>query len=212
MPDLLTLPGYFLSKGYLTVGAGKIFHENVDSGCQDWNHSWSPEGINHAPLNGTAGCPEGLWDASPHPAPYAGPHSHEGQGPAIYAYPPNVTDDMLIDGMLARHTVATLSAIAANRKAKRDSRNFFVAAGFHRPHIPWLVPEKYFQHYPLENITLAPHVYEPTNADRNAVPHAALTRFTLGCSLVCCFVAVYLTGTFHPHPAYWYPHFIDACY
>ena len=45
-PDIVTLPGYFKSRGYATYGSGKIFH--VDSTENDTGLSWD----NHdRPLN-----------------------------------------------------------------------------------------------------------------------------------------------------------------
>ena len=38
----------------------------------------------------------------------------------------------------------TLHQIAANRSAGVDTRPFFYAVGFHKPHIPWTVPASYY--------------------------------------------------------------------
>jgi arylsulfatase A-like enzyme len=35
-------------------------------------------------------------------------------------------------------------------------RPFFLAAGIYRPHLPWYVPEEYFERFPLEDIQLPP--------------------------------------------------------
>ncbi len=45
---------------------------------------------------------------------------------------------------------------------QHQDRPFFLAAGFYRPHCPYVAPKKYFDLYPLEAITL-PAV---TEADR----------------------------------------------
>jgi arylsulfatase A-like enzyme len=41
--------------------------------------------------------------------------------------------------------------------AKPQERPFFLACGFHKPHMPWNVPRKYYDQYPLEGIQLPPH-------------------------------------------------------
>jgi arylsulfatase A-like enzyme len=40
---------------------------------------------------------------------------------------------------------------------KRYDKPFFLAIGFHKPHMPWNVPRKYYDMYPLEKIELPPY-------------------------------------------------------
>lgn len=42
-------------------------------------------------------------------------------------------------------------------KQKRDAP-FFLACGLHKPHMPWFVPRKYYDMYPLEQIKLPPTI------------------------------------------------------
>jgi arylsulfatase A-like enzyme len=53
---------------------------------------------------------------------------------------------------------------------KNHDKPFFLAIGFTRPHLPWYVPQKYFDLYPLDKITL-PSVIENDLGD---VPAPAL--------------------------------------
>ena len=41
---------------------------------------------------------------------------------------------------------------------KKHDKPFFLAVGFHKPHSPWNVPRKYFDLFPLEQITLPPYL------------------------------------------------------
>ena len=50
-----------------------------------------------------------------------------------------------------------------NMSAMAESKPFFLAVGFHKPHIPLKYPKEYGDLYPLEEIQLAPH---PTYPDR----------------------------------------------
>jgi arylsulfatase A-like enzyme len=58
-------------------------------------------------------------------------------------------DDALQDTHIAAYGIAQL-----NRK---HDRPFFLALGFHKPHMPWNVPKKYFDLHPLDQIQLPPH-------------------------------------------------------
>ncbi|MBN1421091.1 MAG: sulfatase [Planctomycetes bacterium] len=42
------------------------------------------------------------------------------------------------------------------RLGRKQETPFFLACGFHNPHMPWNVPRKYFDLYPLEGIRLPP--------------------------------------------------------
>ncbi|MBI3696111.1 MAG: sulfatase [Acidobacteria bacterium] len=49
---------------------------------------------------------------------------------------------------------------------------FFLGAGFHKPHLPWVAPKKYFDMYPPEKIQLP----NTPPDDRDDIPPIALTR------------------------------------
>jgi arylsulfatase A-like enzyme len=53
---------------------------------------------------------------------------------------------------------------------KRHDAPFFLALGFHKPHMPWNVPQKYYDLHPLEKIELPPHRAD----DLDDVPAAGL--------------------------------------
>ena len=53
---------------------------------------------------------------------------------------------------------------------REHAKPFFLACGFHKPHMPWNVPRKYYDMYPLESIRLPPSL---TN-DLSDVPPAGV--------------------------------------
>lgn len=71
-------------------------------------------------------------------------------------------DEAVPDTQIANYGIEQL--------AKKHQKLFFLTLGFHKPHMPWNVPQKYFDLHPLDKIELPPH---RTN-DLDDVPAAGL--------------------------------------
>jgi arylsulfatase A-like enzyme len=54
--------------------------------------------------------------------------------------------------------------------ARKHDKPFFLAVGLHKPHLPWNVPKKYFDLFPLESIQLPPYLEK----DLDDVPPAGV--------------------------------------
>ena len=71
----------------------------------------------------------------------------------------DVTDGELRDGMVAAHTISVLEQV-------RD-RQFFLAIGFYKPHLPFNVPTKYFELYDTQFSENVPEIIiSPKNEGR----------------------------------------------
>ena len=119
-----SLPQYFKEYGYVSIGMGKIFHPGPPSGNDDEKYSWSPEGLPYYHAPDTAHNTYGSW------------HSFEGY-----------RDNQLPDGLIADRAVDVLQQLKKNQ-SNGDSRPFFLAVGFHKPHLPFYAPSKYYDLYP----------------------------------------------------------------
>ena len=115
-----TIPQYFKENGYVSVGMGKIFHPGAPSGNDDIKYSWS---LPYFHGKNKVGSPNS-W------------HRFE-----------NISDNDLRDGQIADNAVETLKQIKKNR-TEGNNTPFFVAVGFHKPHLPFFAPAKYYDMYP----------------------------------------------------------------
>ncbi|NOT63406.1 MAG: sulfatase [Acidobacteria bacterium] len=68
---------------------------------------------------------------------------------AIKFSPMDCGDDGVSDYSIASYGVTQL--------ARKHDKPFFLSIGFHKPHLPWNVPKKYFDLYPLDKIQLPPY-------------------------------------------------------
>jgi arylsulfatase A-like enzyme len=64
--------------------------------------------------------------------------------------PLDARDDQMSDYRYTNYGIAELG--------KKHDRPFFLAVGLDKPHMPWNVPRKYFEMFPLESIKLPPHL------------------------------------------------------
>lgn len=126
LPDVVTLPEHFKRTGYRTEGGGKIFHTGMED-PQSW-HDYFPQ-----PKD---------------PEPRRKPHIGLKGGHPFWRWQPleQFDDADMADGKLVAW---------ASQFLRRDHKQpFFLGVGFYRPHMPWHVPQKYFDQFPLEKIQL----------------------------------------------------------
>lgn len=152
MPDAVTLPHLFRQHGYRVARAGKVFHQSY------------PEKTGEPGLDDPA-----AWER------VADPRGWDCENLGLVT---NYTPERAIGTALANlaadapdeaHTDAlTASAVIGMMEEFRD-RPFFLAAGFTRPHAPFIAPRKYFDLYPLEEIPPPPEHTE----DLRDVPEIA---------------------------------------
>ncbi|XP_065844217.1 iduronate 2-sulfatase-like [Oscarella lobularis] len=124
-----TIPQYFKENGYISIGMGKVFHPGGASGNDDHKYSWSPEGLPyyHSPIEGQYGPGKNLT--------------------SLWWAFDGFADNQLPDGQICDQAVKTLKALKVNR-TKGEERPFFLAVGFHKPHVPLFAPKSYFDLYP----------------------------------------------------------------
>ena len=129
LPNEITLMQYLKSNGYTTKGGGKIFHGNNRPGDSlSWDYYFISKG--HTRISGRD--PE-LPNVST-------------QSGFFNWGPIDVPDDQMQDFRTVNWAKAELG--------KTHNKPFFLACGFYRPHLPWYVPKKYFDKFPLDEIIL----------------------------------------------------------
>lgn len=138
LPDAVTLPKYFSDNGYWAAGAGKIFHNNMPD-PQSWD-DYFPSKERHMPR---------------YYYPKPGQTVNMPAFPDMYGdfdwSPIEIPDEETGDFKSVDWVIQQLQ--------KEHSQSFFLACGIYRPHVPWYVPQKYFDQFPLESVRL-PKVLE----------------------------------------------------
>ena len=70
-----------------------------------------------------------------------------------------MADDALSDGDIGREAVGALRQLAAH-----PDQPFFLAVGFHNPHVPWVAPKKYWDMYDEAQLRVPENNYPPHDA------------------------------------------------
>jgi iduronate 2-sulfatase len=161
-PDILTLPQHLSAHGYDTVYCGKIFHPG-DLDEASWNRQPSVNRIevrSVATLRGFALPENQKIQAETRKKMFAkyGEAAKYGlaMGPAYECA--DVPDNTYIDGYHTDLAIATLEEMVAE-----GDKPFFLALGFHKPHLNWIAPKRYWDLYDREKIPLATQTEGPEN-------------------------------------------------
>ena len=75
-----------------------------------------------------------------------------------------MTDAEHPDGRIARWGVRMIANFSRAHAARGgDVAPFFLGVGLHKPHLPWYVPQRYYDMYTLSELPLPPNPFVPIN-------------------------------------------------
>ncbi len=152
----MMIPQYFRAHGWHTAGSGKIYHDwpgAADPADWDEYYFWNKNGKKFGWFS--------PYSKHPVPQPDKRPASKICRATkrnfdwAALPYPDSAFPDF------------KSTTFGVNFLKKKHDKPFFLAVGQFRPHIPWFVPEKYFDMYKLDEIKLPPYLEN----DLNDVPN-----------------------------------------
>ncbi len=135
--DEVTLPEAFADAGYQVMGAGKLFHS------QDNARVFNSVGEYGGNFGGVGPRPKEKISQ---------PHGHP-----LWdwgAYPEKTTD-------MPDYNLATW---AQKKLSESYDKPYFLAVGFHRPHVPMYAPQEWYDMHPRKDVLL-PLIREDDNAD-----------------------------------------------
>ena len=147
----VVLSQHFRDHGYRAVGGGKIFHtlQWTPGDSQNDPEAWDYyRGDPLDPISKDWPRPKLVADEE------AGltkgrPLGGGARGQLFGAAPLDLPDEKTGDHMVVDWAIGEMN--------KEHEKPLFLAAGLFRPHIPWEVPKKWFDAYPLEEVTLPAH-------------------------------------------------------
>lgn len=157
-PGTLSMPKFFKEKGYWTASTGKVFHSpGTEQGHEVWNDVKRFENdelpvVTQAKKDfelkyGSITAKENKkkWKALSKEVTWHLSSQDAGHGPS------GLKDDQHKDGKNSLQVIEWLE-----KKAYGD-KPFFIAMGIHKPHVPYLAPQSYFDLYPKEKLSYIPN-------------------------------------------------------
>ncbi len=132
LPQAVTIPQHFRQHGYRAVGSGKIFH-----GAFSDPASWDE----YAPA----------LNKQTFPDEFNKPRNANGLNRSQFDWSPvEAPVEQFADSR-------TLDYVTQQLREADESQPLFLACGIFRPHLPWYVPQQFFDLFPLDEVQI-PHV------------------------------------------------------
>lgn len=127
MPDAVMLPQLFRESGYFCLGAGKVFHSPAHNDVRSWD----------------------VYDDGE-----SGDEQEKAALTARYGGEDRIPRWYVLDGDGSRTRDGMNTRRIAGQLAERakSGKPFFLAMGFHKPHLPWTAPRRFFDLYPAAGL------------------------------------------------------------
>ncbi len=169
LPDVVTIPMHFRRSGYHVAGAGKIFHHTAGNHPPNQWDDFLRLTFRNDPWFRGVKLNYPWSEVEPYPTgfPFSGVKGlgHENDWGSL-----GIPEEDYDDTLSADYAVKFLESRRSLRGRTPDNNPFFLACGLFRPHLPWYVPQEYFDLYALDEIVL-PKVRDD---DLNDIPPAGL--------------------------------------
>ncbi len=145
--DVVMLPEYFGAHGYFTARVGKVAHGRYEAAVK-WDISENAArrehylpGVDHSEVRDNTwieGANDGLSRAE-----ILG-HLDRPTGMPLSWRATDETEAETPDGQTTRRVIELMR--------ENQGNPFFIAAGFHKPHQPWVAPKEFFQQHPISEV------------------------------------------------------------
>lgn len=158
VPDAISLQEHFRNEGYTTIANGKIYHHQNEASMKQWNDCMPP----------TPQTPMGYHSKENIALMNTQKETGKGKRGYFYEYGDFPEEDYL-DTQIATKSINDM------QKLKDSGQPFLLAVGFIRPHLPFIVPRKYWDLYDHSKINI------PDNyilKEGNKIPEKALTGWS----------------------------------
>ncbi|MGB5419064.1 MAG: sulfatase [Algibacter sp.] len=155
LPEVNTIAQQFVANGYQSVYYGKIFHHGDEDEI-----SWSRPQLKSDKKPVSFALPENQKireETRKEMFAKYGKVARFGlaMGPAYESA--DVPDNTYADGLNTDLAIETMKEMA------KEDKPFFLGLGFHKPHLNWVAPKKYWDLYDVNNIKLSEQTQAPTN-------------------------------------------------
>lgn len=147
LPEVITMNKFFKQNGYNIASVGKIYHFGEDTKNQFEKDYIAPKETW-----------EGFGYVTKEAIKQRALNTETGRGPAHESA--EVHDTIYKDGL------NTLNAVRKLEAFKNSDKPFFMAVGLTKPHLPFVAPQKYWDMYPIDSISLSELKERPKNTSK----------------------------------------------
>ena len=173
VPNSLTLPEYFKQNGYETAGIGKVLHGAKNNDPQSWSIPFIKDDF--LPFNSNFDVPvdhqyqnkktkkiyRQLLANNTKKNAIRKELAKAGGRPSTEML--DIPDNAYADGALALRSIELLKTF------QKNNTPFFLTVGFHKPHLPFVAPKKYWDLYDRDAIELAAYQKPAKDAPQYAL-------------------------------------------